>query len=70
MPITITLSSLPDGRVFVHSSHQPQVGAKATPAQCLAMDMLNAAPREYPVYAGAPEAMRPALAEIYQSREI
>lgn len=68
MSIVITLSTLPDGGVFVHSNHRPRVGEPVSPAQCLAMDLLNYVPRGYVTFAGDRTEMPQAVADAYAQR--
>jgi len=41
--VHLTLSDLPSGRVGVHSSFEPHVGAPVTPAQGLSLDLCSVA---------------------------
>lgn len=41
--VHLTLTDLPSGQVAVHSSFEPHVGAPATPAQGLSLDLCSAA---------------------------
>jgi hypothetical protein len=57
--VTITLRDTPEGVVTVRSTFKPAVGARATLAQSLAMDLQNMAVRRAEVIALEPERQHP-----------